>query len=108
MITQAELIGYEDASEKMAEKAKKMKLVAAKLEDLETAFIRRLESGEPIEKGAFFPKIKIKDGKVSVKWKDIVVEIKGAAFAEKMLQDAPRPPVKELEITKWDEGLITK
>ena len=98
MIMQEELIRFEDTSEKMADKAKKMKLAAAKLEDLERDFIRRLESGESYEVGAFVPKVKTVAGRASVQWKKIVEGIKGVAYAEKLLQDAPRPPVKELEI----------
>jgi len=102
MITQKELKDFVEYREKLKEKEAKFRLVKAKLNDMEVAFIRRLEAEEVVEKGSLIPKIKVSLGKAVVKWKSIVLKLKGETYIEKLLQEAKResPEIKSLEIVR--------
>lgn len=98
MITQAELAKYVEDQLKIKKVEDKLKLEKAKLDDIEANIIQRLQQEEAVEKGKATARVKVSLGRASVKWKEVVEEIKGKLFVEKMLASAERPERKELEV----------
>ena len=103
MIYQKELESFVLAAEKIKQAQNKIKLAEAKQGDYEKALIERLSSGEDVEDGEFIAYVKVEQGRASVKWKEVVESLKGAAFVEKVLQTAPRP-AKDVLIVEVKTG----
>jgi len=98
MILQEELAKYRRAKETLAKKEKKMALVKAAISDLEGMLMKRLKEEEEVQEGQLCAVIETSLGKAAIRWKDIVIDLKGKAFAEKKLQDAKRSPVEKLKV----------
>lgn len=87
MITQDELHTFRMYTDTLKKKQGKMDLVKAKLGDMETSLLIRLDAGEEVEIGKRRPTINESERR-TVGWKAVVEELKGKAFVTKQLQDA--------------------
>lgn len=98
MIKQDELEGYLSLSLKLKVARDKIKLAEAKIFDQEKQLLTRLGVGEKVESGVLIAYVKEEQGRASVKWKELLQEVKGAAYVEMILQQAPRPIVEKLVV----------
>lgn len=98
MITQEDLSKFKKGQEVLRQAAQKVKMKQAEVDDLETKILVAVKAGDRVEKGSLVPDVEVSLGKASIKWKDEVIKVKGAAYAEKLLQGAPRPTVEKLVV----------
>lgn len=106
MIKQEVLKTFRNAHLALAEKEAKLKLIKAKLSDVEVELISRLEKGERVQRGLLVAGIEHYLGRANVKWKDVVEALKGKTYVEEVLQDADRPEKKRL-LVKEKRGRLT-
>ncbi len=90
MIPQFELATYLSLVEKIRKAESKLKIVKARLSDLEGSLVNRLSLEEKVEEGEFIARVEQKVGRAVISWKGVVVELKGQEFVEKKLAEAPR------------------
>jgi len=89
------LVKYEEA---LKEKKKKLNLAEALVKDKRAEILERLKKGEKVERGRLIALIERATGRASIRWKEELIKVKGAAYVERLLQKAERPEKDELRI----------
>lgn len=99
MISQEQLINVVMSRDKLSNLKREIKLKEAHLLDDEEEVISRLKKGELVEEGNLTPIIQAELKRAVVSWKEVVLELKGAAFVEERLAKAERVSVDKLVIS---------
>ena len=99
MVLQKQLVNLEKYKAQLKQKKKAIESVELKIKEMEKGIIKQLKDGEGVEDGKLYALID-KTERVSISWKNVVLEKLGAVYVDKLLKETKPNKIEKLVVSQ--------